>query len=79
MTIESALLSALSAVTTALCWAVRLLYLRLQKAESTVEALRGLYENLKEDHGEASAKVEMFERCPKRVECPFFNPKNQPA
>jgi hypothetical protein len=73
MTIETALLAALSAVTTALCWAVQVLYARLLKAEATVEELRKLHENLKEDHGQASAKVEMFERCPKRVECPFFN------
>jgi hypothetical protein len=77
MTLETALLSALSAVTAALCWAVQLLYARLIKAEETVEELRKLHENLKEDHGEASAKVEMFERCPKRIECPFFNAKQQ--
>ena len=72
MTLETALLSALSAVTAALCWAVQLLYARLIKAEQTVEELRKLHENLKEDLGEASAKVEMFERCPKRAECPFY-------
>jgi len=75
MTLETALLSALSAVTAALCWAVQLLYLRLQKAESTVEALRMALDALNHDHGEASAKVEMYQRCPRRADCPFFAPK----
>jgi hypothetical protein len=72
MTLETALLSALSAVTAALCWSVQLLYLRLQKAESTVESLRKALDLLNHDHGEASAKVEMFERCPRLIDCPFF-------
>lgn len=75
MTLENALLAALSAVTTALCWSVKILYLRLQKAESTVEALRALLEALNHDHGEASAKVEMYQRCPRQTDCPFFQPK----
>lgn len=74
MTLENALLAALSAVTTALCWSVKILYLRLQKAESTVEALRMALDSLHHDHGEASAKVEMYQRCPRRGDCPFFSP-----
>lgn len=75
MTLESALLTALSTVTGALCWAVSLLYQRLVKAEATVEALRLAHEELTAEHGEASAKVEIYERCPKQRECPFFKPQ----
>jgi len=72
MTLETALLSALSAVTTALCWAVKILYARLVKAEETVEALRLAHEELQRMHGEAEGKVGMYERCPRKHECPFF-------
>ena len=71
MTLETALLSALSAVTGALVWAVSRLYERLQKAEETVESLRLEMENLERENGEKTAQVEMFNRCPKRAECPF--------
>lgn len=71
MTLETALLAALSAVTGALVWAVQLLYARLQKAETTVEELRQLIEGLNRENGEHAAKVEMYERCPKRLDCPF--------
>ncbi len=39
MTLEAALLSALSVVTSALVWAVQVFYARLQKAETTVHQL----------------------------------------
>jgi hypothetical protein len=71
MTLETALLAALSAVTSALVWAVNILYSRLQKAENTVEELRKILESLQRENGEQAAKVEMFERCPRRSECPF--------
>ena len=71
MTLESALLTALSAVTTALCWVVKLMYARLVKAEQTVEELRQEMERLERENGQNSAKVSMFERCPKGTECPF--------
>jgi hypothetical protein len=77
MTLETALLTALSTVTGALCWAVSLLYQRLVKAEATVEVLRLAHEELTAMYGEASAKVEIYERCPKQRECPFF--KTQPS
>jgi cell division protein FtsB len=73
MTLESALLAALSAVTTALCWAVKLMYARLIKAEETVEELRQEMERLERENGHNAAKVSMFERCPKRQDCPFTN------
>jgi len=71
MTLESALLAALSSVTGALCWVVKLMYARLVKAEETVEELRQEMERLERENGQNSAKVSMFERCPKRLECPF--------
>ncbi len=71
MTLEAGLLSALSVVSTALVWAVTRLYERLLKAEQTVENLRIEMERLERENGEKSAKVEMFNRCPKMAECPF--------
>lgn len=71
MTLESALLTALSAVTTALCWVVKLMYARLLKAEETVESLRQEMEKLERENGHNEAKVLMFERCPRRLDCPF--------
>ena len=73
MTLETALLSALSAVTTALCWAVKVLYARLLKAEATVEVLRMAHEQLQREHGEAEGKVGMYQQCPRKKECPFFS------
>lgn len=70
MTLETALLAALSAVTTALCWSVKALYERLTKAESTVEALRVEMEKLERENGEQAARVKMYERC-SRDGCPF--------
>ncbi len=71
MTLETALLAALSGVTSALVWAVRLLYVRLETAEQTVEKLRQEMEKLERENGEKSAQVAMFSRCPKRADCPF--------
>lgn len=71
MTLETALLAALSGVTSALCWIVKLMYTRLVKAENTVEELRTELERLERENGGNAAKVSMFERCPKRQECPF--------
>jgi predicted RNase H-like nuclease (RuvC/YqgF family) len=47
------------------------MYARLVKAEETVEELRQEMERLERENGQNSAKVSMFERCPKRTECPF--------
>lgn len=72
MDIESMLLAALSMVTSGLIWAVKALYARLLKAEETVEGLRQELEKLERENGSSSAKVAMYERCPKGGECPFF-------
>lgn len=71
MTLEQALFAALSTVTGGLVWAVQALYSRLLKAEQTVEDLRQEMERLERENGSNAAKVSMYERCPKRVECPF--------
>ena len=73
MSIETALLAALSAVTSALCWAVKVLYARLLKAEATVELLRIAHEQLQREHGEAEGKVGMYQQCPRKQDCPFFS------
>jgi cell division protein FtsB len=74
MTLESALLAALSAVTTALCWVVRIMYARLQRYEEKVDELQAEVETLQAENGKHKAIVSMYERCPKRVECPYFKP-----
>lgn len=74
MTLETALLTALSGVTTALCWIVKLMYARLVKAESRVEELSSEVECLQRENGHSAAKISMYEKCPKRGECPFFYP-----
>jgi cell division protein FtsB len=71
MSLETALLSALSAVTAALCWIVRIMYARLVKAEERVSELQNEVEVLQRENGHSSATVEMFRKCPKRKECPF--------
>lgn len=71
MTVEEALLTALSGVTGALCWVVSLMYARLVKAEATLELLRIEHEKLEAENGRNSAKVSMYERCPRRADCPF--------
>lgn len=72
MTLEAALLAALSAVTSALCWIVTIMYARLQKAESRVDELQTEVKILQHENGENSAKVAMFEQCRQREHCPFY-------
>lgn len=72
MTLENALLTALSAVTTALCWIVRIMYARLVKAEERVDELQSELTVVQRDLGHSAAQVQMFQRCPRRTECPFF-------
>ena len=78
LTLESALLAALSAVTTALCWIVKLMYAQLVKAESRVDELSAEIETLQREAGHSEAKISMYERCPRRVDCPFYDTKTQP-
>lgn len=78
MTLEVALLSALSAVTTGLIWAVNQLYSRLLVAEKEVKECKNELEDLQHKLGRAETKVEMFERCPKKHtgDCPFYSKPN---
>jgi cell division protein FtsB len=71
MTLETALLSALSAVTAALCWAVQILYARLVKAEHKVDDLTTQVAQLQRENGAHEARIESYQRCPRRSECPF--------
>lgn len=73
MTLENYLLAALSSVTSALCWAVKVLYDRLTKAEATVEQLRTELKRLEHENGRHSATVEIFRRCPQKANCPFYH------
>lgn len=78
MTIETALLSALSAVTGSLLFLARAFYSRLLSAEETIEELRKEMERLERENGSNAAKVSMFERCTQK-ECPFSNQRVLPA
>ena len=70
MSIEQALLSGLSATTTALVWAVTKLWSRSEECESDRRSLRHEIEDLKHSKGHAEGRLELFSRC--RVDtCPF--------
>lgn len=72
MTLEAALLSALTVVSGCLSWAVKALYERLISAEKTVLDLRAKIEELVKDAADKGAKLEMVKQCQQR-ECPFFS------
>ncbi len=78
MTLEVALLSALTTVTSGLVWAVNQLYSRLLVAEKEVKECRSEISSMKEELGSAEAKVEMYEKCPKKHtgDCPFYSKPN---
>jgi hypothetical protein len=65
------LMTALSSVTTVLGFAVKQLYTRLIRAEEKLDKMQIKIDELTELEAAASAKVEIFENCPKRAECPF--------
>lgn len=70
MTIEQLLLSALSAVTSALVYVARLLWIKSEQCEADRVALRREIEALKGEHGEAVGTLKAFEKCPQHA-CPF--------
>jgi cell division protein FtsB len=72
LTLQTALLTALSAVTGGLVYLAKAFYSRLIRAEETIEELRQEMEKLERENGRHSAKVEMYEQCPQRQACPFF-------
>jgi len=63
MTLEAALLSALTVVSGCLSWAVKALYERLISAERTVIELRAKIEELVKDAADKGAKLEMVKQC----------------
>lgn len=70
MSIEALLLSALSAVTGALCYVARLLWNRSEECEKDRKELRDEIEALKEAKGLSDGTLKAFERCPAPA-CPF--------
>lgn len=74
MTLESALLAAVSAVVSALVYVSSLLWQRSQDCERDRRELRDEIEKVKEANGESRGRLTAFERCPK-AECPFRSSK----
>ena len=70
MTLEQALLAALSATSSALVWAVTKLWAKSEECESDRRAMRREIEELKSDHGRAEGRLEAFKACPSGS-CPF--------
>jgi hypothetical protein len=70
MSIEALLLSALSAVTGALVFVVKLLWARSEQCEKDRVELREEIEHLKETKGMAEGTLKAFGMCPAAA-CPF--------
>lgn len=70
MTLETALFSALSTVSTVLLWMARAFYFRLLAAEKHIETLYDEIASLTGENASHKAELDMFRRCPKR-DCPF--------
>jgi hypothetical protein len=70
MTLEQALIIAVSSVTGALCYVCRLLWQRSEKCESDRAELHSRIQNLEKERGIAVGSLEAFERCPQPA-CPF--------
>lgn len=74
MTLETALFSALSTVSTVLLWMARAFYFRLLAAEKRIETLHDEIASLTSENATHKAELGMFRLCPKK-DCPFqFNP-----
>ena len=70
MTLETALFSALSTVSTVLLWMARAFYFRLLAAEKRIEILHDEIASLTSENATHKAELGMFQRCPKK-DCPF--------
>lgn len=70
MTLETALLSAVTAVTGALCYIANLLWARSVKCEEDRVVMRRELEQLKEAKGLAQGTLISYQRCPHET-CPF--------
>lgn len=71
MTLETAAITALGTVTTALCAMAGVFYQRLIKAELTVAKLTAEVRKLDVELGIAKSLLALFRQCPRRAECPF--------
>lgn len=78
MSIESALLSALSIVTSALCFFFKLLWKKSEECEKDRRELREEIEGVKESASERKGMLYAFEKCPSDA-CPFRRPDGSPA
>lgn len=70
MTFEQALLTALSVVTSALCYLAKLLWAKGERCEADRIELRIRLERLEGEKGEATGTLKAFENCP-APGCPF--------
>jgi len=70
MTLETALLSAVTGVTGALCYIANLLWARSVKCEEDRVEMRLELEGLKEAKGLAQGTLISYQRCPHET-CPF--------
>jgi hypothetical protein len=70
ITLETALLTALSGVVSALVFVCKLLWKRSEQCESDRRELREEMERVKESNGMANGRLEAFRMCP-QAECPF--------
>lgn len=70
MTIETALLTAISAVTTALVAVVKILWDRSNQCEKDRMDLRNTLEKYIGAHANAEGRLEAFDACP-ATDCPF--------
>lgn len=70
MTLEAALITAIGAVTGALCFIANLLWARSVKCEEDRVAMRLELEQLKEAKGLAQGTLISYQRCPHDA-CPF--------
>ena len=70
MTLEQALIAALTAVVSALCFVCKILWSEMKDCKADRSWLRRRVEVLEGEGGIAKGKVEIYERCHQR-ECPF--------
>jgi cell division protein FtsL len=72
MTLENALLAALSAVTSGLVYVARLLWVKQEQCEKDRYSLREEIEELKLEHGVATGRLSLMQRCPMK-NCPYIS------
>ena len=74
MTLETALITGLGAMTSALTYVVGLLWKEMKDWKATCIKLRVRVEELEAKNGETKGHLKAYKLCPKRLECPFFEP-----